>query len=82
MTKLKEKTLFITGATRGIGFAIAKKAAMDGANIVIAANHMLRAAYPAMLNVAKSILENGRSFEAEHDCMSVKEILRFIPGTE
>ncbi len=37
MTKLKGKTLFITGATRGIGFAIAKKAAMDGANIVIAA---------------------------------------------
>ena len=37
MTKLKGKTLFITGATRGIGFAIAKRAAMDGANIVIAA---------------------------------------------
>ncbi len=53
-----------------------------GVNIVIAANHMLRAAYPAMLNVAQSILENGRSFEAEPDCMSVKEILRFIPGTE
>ena len=29
-----------------------------GVNIVITANHMLRAAYPAMLSVAKSILEN------------------------
>ena len=34
---LKAKTLFITGASRGIGLAIAKRAAADGANIVIAA---------------------------------------------
>ncbi|XP_055385982.1 hydroxysteroid dehydrogenase-like protein 2 [Condylostylus longicornis] len=35
--KLAGKTLFITGASRGIGKAIALKAARDGANIVIAA---------------------------------------------
>ncbi|KAK7073002.1 Hydroxysteroid dehydrogenase-like protein 2 [Halocaridina rubra] len=35
--KLKGKTIFITGASRGIGKAIALKAAKDGANIVIAA---------------------------------------------
>lgn len=34
---LKGKTLFITGASRGIGLAIAKRAAQDGANIAIAA---------------------------------------------
>jgi citronellol/citronellal dehydrogenase len=34
---LKEKTLFITGGSRGIGLAIAKRAAQDGANVVIAA---------------------------------------------
>jgi citronellol/citronellal dehydrogenase len=34
---LKGKTLFIAGASRGIGLAIAKRAAADGANIVIAA---------------------------------------------
>lgn len=34
---LKGKTLFITGASRGIGLAIAVRAARDGANIVIAA---------------------------------------------
>ena len=34
---LKGKTLFVTGASRGIGFAIAKRAAEDGANITIAA---------------------------------------------
>ena len=34
---LKGKTLFITGASRGIGLAIALRAARDGANIAIAA---------------------------------------------
>jgi citronellol/citronellal dehydrogenase len=34
---LRGKTLFITGASRGIGLAIALKAARDGANIAIAA---------------------------------------------
>jgi citronellol/citronellal dehydrogenase len=34
---LKDKTLFITGASRGIGLAIALRAAKDGANIVVAA---------------------------------------------
>ena len=37
MITLKGKTLFITGASRGIGLAIAKRAARDGANIAIAA---------------------------------------------
>jgi citronellol/citronellal dehydrogenase len=37
MGTLKDKTLFITGASRGIGLAIARRAAQDGANIVIAA---------------------------------------------
>lgn len=35
--KLAGKTIFITGASRGIGKAIALKAARDGANIVVAA---------------------------------------------
>jgi len=34
---LKNKTLFITGASRGIGLAIALRAARDGANVVVAA---------------------------------------------
>ena len=36
-TSLKGKTLIISGASRGIGLAIAKRAAQDGANIVILA---------------------------------------------
>ena len=34
---LRNRTLFITGASRGIGLAIALRAARDGANVVVAA---------------------------------------------
>tara|TARA_Y100001970_G_C14256833_1_gene876171 strand:+ start:6824 stop:8122 length:1299 start_codon:yes stop_codon:yes gene_type:complete len=54
----------------------------SGVNIVIYANHMLRAAYPAMAEVAESILKNARSEEAEPKCMPIKDILEFIPGTK
>jgi citronellol/citronellal dehydrogenase len=37
MNSLKNKTLFVSGASRGIGLAIAKRAAKDGANIILAA---------------------------------------------
>ena len=37
MTNLKGKTLFVSGASRGIGLEIAKRAAKDGANIILAA---------------------------------------------
>ena len=35
MADLKDKTIFVTGATRGIGKAIALRAARDGANIIV-----------------------------------------------
>ncbi|MCT7610846.1 phosphoenolpyruvate mutase [Aliarcobacter butzleri] len=60
----------------------AKELSKAGVNIVIYANHMLRAAYPGMKNVAKSILENDRSLEAEEKLLSIKEILDLIPGTK
>ena len=54
-----------------------------GVRIVCHANHMLRAAYPAMLKTALSILNNGRSKEAsDENCMPIKEILELIPGTK
>ena len=37
MINLENKTLFVSGASRGIGLAIAKRAAKDGANIILAA---------------------------------------------
>jgi phosphoenolpyruvate phosphomutase len=49
-----------------------------GVNVVIYANHLLRSAYPAMVDVAKSILENERSTEVNDKCMPIKEILTLI----
>lgn len=50
-----------------------------GVNVVIYANHMLRAAFPAMKKVVTSVLENERCYEASQDCMSIKEILSLVP---
>tara|TARA_Y100000310_G_scaffold267407_1_gene279382 strand:- start:3763 stop:5061 length:1299 start_codon:yes stop_codon:yes gene_type:complete len=49
-------------------------------NIVIYANHLLRSAYPAMVKATKSILENGRSHEADELCLPIKDVLTLIPG--
>ena len=51
-----------------------------GVNLVIYANQLIRSAYPAMVNTAKSILLNQRAFEARPNLMSIKEILTLIPG--
>ena len=56
--------------------------AENGFNLVIYANQMLRAAYPAMYKVAESILKNGRSFEVDKDLIKIKKILELIPGTK
>ena len=53
-----------------------------GVNVVIYANHMLRSSYPAMLDVAKSILINERSSDCDDLCLPIKEILTLIPGTK
>ena len=50
-----------------------------GVNIVIYANQLLRSAYPAMVQVAKSILQHGRAAEAEERCMPIKDIISLIP---
>ena len=53
-----------------------------GVSIVIYANHLLRAAYPAMVATAESILKNGRAHEAESACMPISEILTLFPETK
>jgi phosphoenolpyruvate phosphomutase len=53
-----------------------------GVNIVIYANHLLRSAYPAMVNTAKSILTYQRSAECDAQLLPLKEILELIPGTK
>jgi phosphoenolpyruvate phosphomutase len=51
-----------------------------GINVIIYANHLLRSAYPSMINAAQSILENSRAKEASEEyCMSIKDIITLIP---
>jgi len=50
-----------------------------GVRIIIYANHLLRAAYPQMLKVARSILTHGRALEAEEHLASISEALQIIP---
>ena len=50
----------------------------NGFKIVIYANHFLRAIHPAMVNLAKSILTNQRSYEAEKKISSVNQIISLI----
>ena len=53
-----------------------------GVNIIIYANHLLRASYPAMVETASKILEDSNSVRASEKCISIKEILTLIPGTK
>lgn len=49
-----------------------------GVNIVIYANQLLRAAFPAMQNVAKDILKYHRAHEVDEELMSIKDIITLI----
>tara|TARA_B110001452_G_scaffold227424_1_gene202325 strand:+ start:655 stop:1956 length:1302 start_codon:yes stop_codon:yes gene_type:complete len=50
----------------------------NGFKLVIYANQLLRAAYPAMQYVARKILEKSRAFEAEKKIIPIKEIINLI----
>jgi phosphoenolpyruvate phosphomutase / 2-hydroxyethylphosphonate cytidylyltransferase len=50
----------------------------NGFKLVIYANQLLRAAYPAMQSTARKILENSRAFEAEKRIIPIKEIINLI----
>jgi phosphoenolpyruvate phosphomutase / 2-hydroxyethylphosphonate cytidylyltransferase len=50
-----------------------------GVNVVIYANHLLRAAYPQMRKVAETILQHGRALEADPYLSPIKDALAIIP---
>ena len=77
--KVDPKTPIIVVPTTYNGETEAQLAA-HGVNVVIHANHLIRSAFPAMQATARSILQNGRSREADQLCMSIKEILALLPN--
>ena len=60
MATLSGKTLFITGASRGIGLAIALRAARDGANVAIAAKSSVpNPKLPGTIQTAAQAVNDG-----------------------
>lgn len=77
MADLKGKTLFITGASRGIGLAIALRAARDGANIVVAAKTVSpNPRLPGTIYTAAEAIEaaGGKALPMELDIRAEEQV--------
>jgi citronellol/citronellal dehydrogenase len=84
MGTLKDKTLFISGGSRGIGLAIAVRAAKDGANVVIAAKtaephpKLPGTIYTAAEEIAKA---GGRALPIVCDIRSEEQVEQAVQQT-
>lgn len=74
----KDKTTPIVVVPTSFNSITESELSEHGVNIVIYANQLIRAAYPAMENVARSILANHRAKEADDSLMSIKKIITLI----
>src|SRR5438132_2599227 len=84
MSNLKGKTLFITGASRGIGLAIGLRAAKDGANVAIAAKTTEpHAKIPGTIyTAAKEIVEaGGKGLPLACDIRDEQQIAKAVAAT-
>ncbi len=84
MASLKGKTLFITGASRGIGLAIAKRAAADGANIAIAAKTIEpHPKLPGTIYTAAEEIEaaGGKALPLQVDIREEEQVLAAVEKT-
>ena len=84
MSNLKNKTLFITGASRGIGLAIALRAARDGANIVIAAkSDVPNPKLPGTIHSAAKAVEEagGKALAIRCDIREEEEVKAAVEKT-
>src|SRR5215469_3537416 len=84
MTTLAGKTLFITGASRGIGLAIAQRAARDGANVVVAAkSDVPNPKLPGTIHSAAAAVEaaGGRALAIKCDIREEGEVLAALAQT-
>ena len=81
---LRNKTLFITGASRGIGHAIAMRAAADGANVVIAAKTTEpHPKLPGTIHTAAAEIESagGQALPLQCDIRSDEQVLAAVAAT-
>lgn len=81
---LEGKTLFITGASRGIGLAIALRAARDGANVAIAAKSAVaNPKLPGTIHTAAAAVEaaGGRALALKCDIREEDEVHAAVAAT-
>ena len=81
MATLQGKTLFITGASRGIGKAIGIRAARDGANVVIAAKSKVpNPKLPGTIVSAAEEMEQagGKALAIQCDIRNDEEVQRAV----
>ena len=84
MATLSGKTLFITGASRGIGLAIAQRAARDGANVAIAAKSSLpNPKLPGTIHSAARVVEEagGRALALQCDIREEDQVRAAVAAT-
>lgn len=84
MSTLRGKTLFITGASRGIGLAIALRAARDGANVAIAAkSDVPNPKLPGTIHSAAAAIEaaGGKALAAKCDIREEAEVQAAVAAT-
>jgi citronellol/citronellal dehydrogenase len=81
MSDLKNRTLFITGGSRGIGLAIGKRAAQDGANVVIAAKTTkAHPKLPGTIHTAAEEIEEagGKALAIQCDIRSEEQVVEAV----
>ncbi|MBS0194650.1 MAG: NAD(P)-dependent oxidoreductase [Proteobacteria bacterium] len=84
MPTLHGKTLFITGASRGIGLAIGVRAARDGANVVIAAKSAVpNPKLPGTIHTAAAAIEEngGRALAIQCDIREEEQVRAAVAQT-
>jgi citronellol/citronellal dehydrogenase len=84
MPTLQGKTLFITGASRGIGLAIALRAARDGANVAIAAKSSVpNPRLPGTIHTAAAAVEaeGGKALAIRCDIREEEQVLAAVAQT-
>ena len=84
MADLRGKTLFITGASRGIGLAIGMRAARDGANVVVAAKSSVpNPKLPGTIHTAAKAIEEagGRALAIQCDIREEEQVRAAVAQT-
>lgn len=75
----KNRSTFLVVVPTSFNAVTEEEFKQRGVNVVIYANQLTRASFPAMQTAARMILENHRAKECDNICMPFQDIIRLIP---